>query len=509
VTGWLRGVGVGPGDPELVTVKAARLIGEADVVAFHSGPRGDSIARRIAASYFREGVVEELLVYPVTTGSTDHPLGYHGLMADFYDESADRLAAHLNSGRNVVVLAEGDPLFYGTYMYLHDRLADRYDTAVVPGVTSVSGSAAAVATGLCRHEDVLTILPGTLPVPELARRLADTEAAVVMKLGRTFENVREALRQAGRLEEARYVERASSESERVLPVVDVDASSVPYMSMIVVPGRDLRADAAGRATSSRTHARPVSPAAPEDRPHGEVVVIGLGPGPDRWLTPEASAALAGVGHVVGYAPYVNRVPQREGLVRHASGNTVEVDRARDALELARKGERVAVVSGGDAGVFGMASAVFEAAEVHGYADVPVRVLPGLTAAQAVAARAGAPLGGDFAIMSLSDRLKPWEVVERRLRAAAAADLVVALYNPASRSRTEQVARARQILLEERDPATVVVIGRDVGRAEESLTVTTLEALDPSAIDMKCLVVVCASNTRVTQAGQVWTPRFVR
>ena len=511
MTGWLRGVGVGPGDPELVTVKAARLIGEADVVAFHSGPRGDSIARRIAASYFPEGVVEELLVYPVTTGATDHPLGYHGHMADFYDASADRLAAHLDSGRNVVVLAEGDPLFYGTYMYLHDRLADRYDTAVVAGVTSVSGSTAAVATGLCRHEDVLTILPGTLSVPELARRLADTEAAVVMKLGRTFENVREALRQAGRLDEARYVERASSDAERVLPVAEVDASTVPYMSMVVVPGRDLRADAAGRAASSRAGGPVVPQTVPQTVPdigHGEVVVIGLGPGPERWLTPEASAALAEVGHVVGYAPYVNRVPQREGLTRHASGNTVEVDRARDALELARKGERVAVVSGGDAGVFGMASAVFEAAETHGYSDVPVRVLPGVSAAQAVAARAGAPLGGDFAIMSLSDRLKLWAVIERRLRAAASADLVVALYNPASRSRTEQVARARAVLLEERDPATVVIVGRDVGRSEESLTVTTLAELDPTTIDMKCLVMVCASATRVTATGQVWTPRYV-
>jgi precorrin-2 C20-methyltransferase / precorrin-3B C17-methyltransferase len=156
----------------------------------------------------------------------------------------------------------------------------------------------------------------------------------------------------------------------------------------------------------------------------------------------------------------------------------------------------------------MASAVFEAAETYGYGDVPVRVLPGVTAAQAVAARAGAPLGGDFAVMSLSDRLKPWSVIERRLRAAASADLVIALYNPASRSRTEQVARAREVLLEERVPDTVVVVGRDVGRAEESLTVTTLGDLDPSTIDMKCLVVVCARGTRVTDGGQVWTPRFV-
>jgi precorrin-2 C20-methyltransferase/precorrin-3B C17-methyltransferase len=507
--GWLRGVGVGPGDPELVTIKAARLIGEADVVAFHSGPRGDSIARRIATTYFRDGVVEELLVYPVTTGESSHPLGYHGLMSDFYDESADRLAAHLDSGRNVVVLAEGDPLFYGTFMYLHDRLADRYDTSVVPGVTSVSGSAAAVATGLCRHEDVLTILPGTLPVPELARRLADTQAAVVMKLGRTFEGVREALRQAGRLDDARYVERASSDAERVLPVAEVDAATVPYMSMVVVPGRDLRADSAGRAAGSDTAAPAPRHTGVDDRPApGEVVVVGLGPGPEGWLTPEVSAALAEVDHLVGYAPYVNRVPQRTGLTRHASGNTVEVDRARFALELARTGERVAVVSGGDAGVFGMASAVFEAAETHGYADVQVRVLPGLTAAQAVAARAGAPLGADYAVMSLSDRLKPWDVIERRLRAAAASDLAIALYNPASSSRTHQVARAREALLDVRHADTVVVVGRDVGRLEESVTVTTLGDLDPGSIDMKCLVIVGATSTRVTGSGQVWTPRFV-
>ena len=182
----------------------------------------------------------------------------------------------------------------------------------------------------------------------------------------------------------------------------------------------------------------MAPAA-ADRPAAELLVVGLGPGPSEWITPEVAEALAEVDHVVGYGPYVNRVPQRAGLTRHASGNTVEVDRARFALDLALQGERVAVVSGGDAGVFGMASAVFEAAEDPAYAAVAVRVLPGLSAIQAVAARAGAPIGADFAVVSLSDRLKPWSVVEKRLRAIAEADLVLAIYNPASRSRTEQVA----------------------------------------------------------------------
>ncbi|MFP5283314.1 MAG: precorrin-2 C(20)-methyltransferase, partial [Actinomycetes bacterium] len=356
MSGRLYGVGVGPGDPELLTVRAVRLIREADVLAYHSGTRGNSIARRIVADLIPAGATEELLAYPVTVGETDHPLGYYGAMEDFYAASAERLAAHLGRGRTVVVLAEGDPLFYSSYMYLHDRLADRFRCEIVPGVTSVSAVAAAAATPLARHEDVLTVLPGTLPVPELTRRLAGTDAAVIMKLGRTFAGVREALERSGRLGEALYVERASTGAEMVCPAGEVDPDAVPYFSMIMVPGPDRRLDAAGRASAGPPRSIPTAgPAGPTG-----LVVAGLGPGPDPWLTPEVSAALAEVDHVVGYGPYVDRVPERPGLTRHTSGNTVELDRARLALDLARSGQRVAVVSGGDAGVFGMAAAVFEA-----------------------------------------------------------------------------------------------------------------------------------------------------
>lgn len=501
MTGRFYGVGVGPGDPELITRKAARLIAAADVVAYHAGVGKESNARRIAAELFPPGVVEEQLTYPVTTGATDHPGGYAGALADFYQESAARLAAHLDTGRDVVLLAEGDPLFYGSYMYMHDRLSSRYDTEIVPGVPAFLAATAAAAAPLVRQTDVLTVLPGTLPEPELARRLAGTDGAVVMKLGRTFPAVRRALEAAGRLDDALYVERASMPQQRWMPVAEVDADTVPYFSLVVVTGDSRN----GRRSRDAATTRSVDVSPMDD---AELLVLGLGPGPEGWLTPEASAALAGVDHVVGYGPYVDRVPQRAGLTRHASGNTVEVDRARLALDLARSGERVAVVSGGDAGVFGMAAAVFEAAEDPAYADVRVRVLPGVSAVQAVAARAGAPIGADFAVVSLSDRLKPWEVVERRLRAIAEADLVLAIYNPASRSRTEQVAIAQRVLLEHRKPDTVVVVGRDVGRAEESLTVTTLAELDPATIDMKCLLIVGASATRVSAAG-VWTPRYVR
>ncbi|MGW8526644.1 MULTISPECIES: precorrin-2 C(20)-methyltransferase [Nocardiopsidaceae] len=503
MTGRFHGVGVGPGDPELITLKAARLIAAADVVAYHAGVGKASNARRIAASLIPGSAVEEQLTYPVTTGATDHPGGYTGVLADFYEESAARLAAHLDAGRDVVLLSEGDPLFYGSYMYMHDRLAERYETEIVPGVPAFAAATAVAAAPLARQTDVLTVLPGTLPEPELARRLADTDAAVVMKLGRTFPAVRRALESAGRLEHAVYVERASMDGERRLPVAEVDPATVPYFSLVLVTGDSRN----GRRSRDRPLPEPsaVEPAGPA----AELLVVGLGPGPGRWLTPEASAALAGVDHVVGYGPYVDRVPQRAGLTRHASGNTVEIDRARLALGLARDGESVAVVSGGDAGVFGMATAVFEAAEDPAYRDVPVRVLPGVSAVQAVAARAGAPVGGDFAVMSLSDRLKPWEVIERRLRAVAEADLALAIYNPASRSRTGQVAAAREVLLEHRKPDTVVVVGRSVGREGESLAVTTLGELDPAGVDMRCLLIVGASGTRVSGAGRVWTPRWVQ
>ncbi|MTD13062.1 precorrin-2 C(20)-methyltransferase [Nakamurella sp. YIM 132087] len=498
-TGTLAGVGLGPGDPELITLKAARLVAAADVVAYHSGPHGRSIARTIASHILPAGVIEEALVYPVTTGETADPGGYPAVMDRFYDESAERLAVHLAAGRDVVVLCEGDPMFYGSYMYLHDRLAGRFPASVVPGVTSVSGAAAAAGLPLARHEDVLTVLPGTLPAPELARRLADTQAAAIMKLGRTFPEVRQALRESGREAGAVYVERASTADQRVLPAAEVDPAVVPYFSLVLVPGGDRRLARA---------AVPAAVAEPAAAPPAELLVVGLGPGPDGWVTPEVAATLGQVDHVVGYAPYVDRVPQREGLVRHASGNTVELDRASLALELALAGQRVAVVSGGDAGVFGMAAAVFEAAGADDrFAGVRIRVLPGMTAAQAVAARAGAPLGGDHAIVSLSDRLKPWSVVRDRLAALAAADLVIAIYNPASRSRTTQVADARDLLLQHRSADVPVVVGRQVGRAAESVEITTLGALDPASIDMGCLLIVGSTRTTAGSHG-VWTSRSV-
>src|SRR5690606_33211381 len=216
-TGRLYGVGVGPGDPELVTVKAARLIGAADVVAYHSARHGRSIARSIAAPHLREGQIEEPLLYPVTTEATDHPGGYRGALDEFYADCAGRLAEHLDAGRTVVVLSEGDPFFYGSYMHLHKRLAPYYPAEVVPGVTSLSAASAAAGLPLVEGEETLTVLPGTLPGDELAERLRDADAAAVPTLGPTSTKVRRAFEHAGRRADPSHVQPAATARQAAPP----------------------------------------------------------------------------------------------------------------------------------------------------------------------------------------------------------------------------------------------------------------------------------------------------
>ncbi|WP_137724220.1 precorrin-3B C(17)-methyltransferase [Prescottella subtropica] len=489
-TGKLWGVGIGPGDPELMTVKAARVIADADVVAFHSARHGRSISRAVAAPYLRDGQIEEHLIYPVTTETIDHPGGYQGAMDEFYEQAAERLAVHLAAGRTVALLAAGDPLFYSSYMHMHKRLTGRFDTEIIPGVTAVQAASAALAEPLVEADEVLTILPGTLPQDELTRRLRDTDAAAIMKLGRTYPAVRQALSDAGRLGEARYVERASTDRQKVAAAADVDDADVPYFSIAVVPS----------PLNNRTAPAPTA---------GEVVVVGLGPGDQAWTTPEVRRELAAATDLVGYTTYIDRVPVRPGQRRHASDNRVEAERAAMALDLAKHGARVAVVSSGDPGVFAMAAAVLEVAAENQWRDVPVRILPGMTAANAVASRVGAPLGHDYAMLSLSDRLKPWDIVAKRVSAVASADMAFAVYNPASKSRTWQVAAMRDLVLEHRAPDTPVVIGRDIAGPEESIKIVRLADLDPADVDMRCLLIVGSSQTRIVETGSgttVFTPR---
>lgn len=245
---------------------------------------------------------------------------------------------------------------------------------------------------------------------------------------------------------------------------------------------------------------------------GRLSIVGLGPGDDRYLTPEARHALNEADALYGYGPYLDRVPVREGQARHASGNRVEGARAEAALREAAGGAQVAMVSGGDPGVFAMAAAVcgeIEAGPAE-WRALDVAVVPGITAMLAVAARAGAPLGHDFCAISLSDNLKPWDLVETRLAAAAQAGFVIALYNPISQARPWQLGQAFALLARHLAPSTPVVFGRAVGRDEEALTVTSLDKAANTKADMATLVIVGSPETRVIprdgKTPLVYTPR---
>ncbi|WP_010508202.1 precorrin-3B C(17)-methyltransferase [Komagataeibacter europaeus] len=231
---------------------------------------------------------------------------------------------------------------------------------------------------------------------------------------------------------------------------------------------------------------------------GRIFIVGLGPGAPEQVTPQASAALAQATDLIGYAPYVARVGAGPEVVRHASDNRVELDRARHAIELALAGRTVAVVSGGDAGVFGMASAVFEAID-HGPAawrGVDVTVIPGVSAVLAAAARLGAPLGGDFCVISLSDNLKPRAVVHRRLAAAAGAGLVIALYNPRSKARPDQLGEALDLLRTILPGDVPVAFARAIGRPDERVILTDIAHADPEQVDMSTLVLIGCPLTHV-------------
>jgi precorrin-3B C17-methyltransferase len=245
---------------------------------------------------------------------------------------------------------------------------------------------------------------------------------------------------------------------------------------------------------------------------GSLTVVGLGPGPAEWITPEAMRALAAATDIIGYQAYLDRLPERPGQCRHGTDNRAERDRARHALTLAAQGQLVAVVSGGDPGIFAMAAAVFEAIDSGEptWRDLDITVVPGISAMQAAAARLGAPLGHDFCAISLSDNLKPWDIVARRLRAAAEGDFVIALYNPASKARPDQIHLAFDVLRGCKALTTPVAFARAVGRPDERIVVTTLGGADPSIADMSTMVLIGSSETRFVErpgrAPWLLTPR---
>jgi precorrin-2/cobalt-factor-2 C20-methyltransferase len=235
--GRLIGVGVGPGDPDLLTLKALRAVQSADVIA-HFAKRGNvSNARTVVTPHLRAGVLELPLLYPVTTEISTADPAYRAAIEEFFDTAAADVAAHLDAGRSVAVLSEGDPLFFGSYMHLHVRLVRRYPTDVIPGITGMSGCWSAAGMPIAQGDDVLTVLPGTLAESELTRRFLQNDSTVVMKVGRNLGKVRRALVAAGRLEQATYVERGTTDQQRLMPLTDLHEDAAPYFSIVLVAAR--------------------------------------------------------------------------------------------------------------------------------------------------------------------------------------------------------------------------------------------------------------------------------
>lgn len=240
MAGRLIGVGTGPGDPELLTLKAVRAIREADMLAWFAKRGNESNARRIVEGHVRTGMPELPLLYPVTTEIGRSDARYGAAMNGFYEAAAIAIASRLEAGRTVAVLSEGDPLFYGSYMHLHVRLAHRFPTEVIPGVTAMSGSWSQVAMPIVQGDDVMSVLPGTMAEADLARRLSDTHAAIIMKVGRNLPKIRRALRQAGALKRAIYVERATMADTLTMPLSEKSDDVAPYFSIVLVPGWEAR-----------------------------------------------------------------------------------------------------------------------------------------------------------------------------------------------------------------------------------------------------------------------------
>ncbi|WP_435268389.1 precorrin-2 C(20)-methyltransferase [Shinella sp. BE166] len=236
VTGRLFGVGTGPGDPELLTLKAVRAIGEADVLAYFAKAGRTGNGRAIVEGLLKPGMVELPLYYPVTTEIHKDHDDYKSQITAFYDASAAAVAEHLAAGRTVAILSEGDPMFYGSYMHLHVRLADRFPTEVIPGITAMSGCWSLSGLPIVQGDDVLSVLPGTMGEEELSRRLVDTEAAVIMKVGRNLPKIRRALSNAGRLGEAVYVERGTTPVGKSMRLSEKLDDVAPYFSLVLVPG---------------------------------------------------------------------------------------------------------------------------------------------------------------------------------------------------------------------------------------------------------------------------------
>jgi precorrin-2 C(20)-methyltransferase len=472
-------VGVGPGDPDLLTVKAINVLRHVAVVYHVGSEDNQGRALDIIRAHLRpDQVVRTLLTEPmhVVSAAEDETL---------YRRGVERIAADCRRGLDVAFVAEGDPALYSSASYVWELLSQvdpGIPIEVVPGVSSVTAAAARAGWPLIQKGEMLAIVPAHYHAAEVPGLIEQFPSVCLLKVTSVLPEVAETLRRARPGRRALYVENLGTAREWITGDLDAAAGRKEYFSLVLV--RQDRASAEVR--------------------QGKIWVIGLGPGAPELLTQQARDALRQADVILGYEAYLKPLASL-GLRAEfrASPIGAEAARAADALALAEAGQRVALVSSGDAGVYGMAALLLETAQSK--PGLETEIIPGVTAATAAAALLGAPLGHDFACVSLSDLLTPWETIERRLEAVGQGDLVVALYNPVSRRRTWQLPRARDLLLRYRRPETPVGLVEKAYRPGTRVWQTTLAKLTIDGVGMETLVIVGSSHTRIID-GRMVTPR---
>lgn len=476
-------VGVGPGDPELLTLKAVRIL-QAAPVLYHPGPeamrgRALDIVRPLLRP---EQEIRSVLDGPMTAiAAADWKTSYL--------RGVEGIVAECRAGRDVVFLTEGDPTLHSTASWVWQLLGEldpEIRVEVVPGVSSVTAAAARVRWPLAQRDEIFAVVPASYHPERLASLLHDIPSVCLLKVPRALAAIQRALDELAGEREAVYVEGLGTSQEWLTYDLAQAQGRKGYFALVLVrPKRQARH--AGRQAAV-----------------GRIAVVGLGPGSAAAMTRQALEQLRSADVIVGYEGYLRQLGSL-GLPGELRGFPIgaERERATAALELGRAGRRVALVSSGDAGVYGMASLLLETAgESPG---LEVEVVPGVTAAVAAAALLGAPLGNDFACVSLSDLLTPWPVIEQRLQAAGQGDFVLVLYNPVSRERTWQLPRTRELLLGHRRPETPVGIVQRAYRPGTRIVLTTLAELTSDGVDMETTLIIGNSRTR-RLGDRLVTPR---
>ncbi len=477
-TGRFHAVGVGPGDPELLTPKAMRLIQQAQVIC-HAGPAHDrGRALDIVRGFLKPAQkIRTVLAEPMQSATTAS-----------YRPAIERIAADCTAGREVVFITEGDPTLYSTAAHVWQLLRELHPeiaVAVVPGVSSITAVAARVGWPLAQKDEPLLIVPAHYHADQLSQWLKEFPRICLLKPTAALP---ELTRLVSDQHEAVYVEEATTDREWLTHDLHEASRRQHYFSLVLIR--------ASRASKGMEPDQNVG--------QGTVAVIGIGPGDPALLTQQALTALRRAEVIIGYQGYLDLLSDLR-LPGECQGHPIgaESERARQALELANNGRRVALVSSGDAGIYGMASLLLEAAEA--YSDLPIEVIPGVTAAASAAALLGAPLGHDFACISLSDLLTPWEMIEQRLAAAAQADFVIALYNPVSKQRTWQLPKALEIVLKHRGPETPVGLVDKAHRPGMTVRTEPLGGFALDGIGMETVILIGNSQTRLIN-GRMVTPR---